>query len=135
MSKEDSVDAFSHHVLSQIDPAVYHSLTPRQLSEITQAIRSSRPLKKHVVDIRGAIPLFFVRYYFVFLMGRDRREAVVGAETGRRKRWDLAAGLGFLTIFILPLFLTLFLFLYVMKVSLGIDLFPDWHVWEIFLRR
>ncbi|MCP4629739.1 MAG: hypothetical protein GY850_40470 [bacterium] len=98
MSKEDSVDAFTHHVLSQIDSAVYHSLTLRQLSEITQAIRSGRTQKKHVADFRGAIPLFFVRYYFVFLMGRDRREAVVGAETGRRKRGDMMAGLGFLTI-------------------------------------
>jgi hypothetical protein len=128
----EALDPFTQNFLENIDPKVRDSLTPRQLSGIIHAIQMSKPMHRHAVDIRGVFPLFFARYYFVFVMGRDRRSVSRRIE---KHRWDwasLCAWTIFLVLVSSPLLVVLLVLLYFLKSALGIDLFPDRHVMDFF---
>jgi len=131
MDKDLSSDPFTHHVLSKISDDVLTSLTPEQLSEISGAISASRPLKKHPIDFRGVITLFFARFYFVLLMGRDRRYSVKAIERERRRNSDIIASILFVFTILSPVIVGIFLLLYFIKSFLGIDIFPNTHLWDI----
>lgn len=85
------VDNFSQYVLKKIDPQVFKTLNLVQCEAINQAIAGTDQGKRHAFDFRGAIPLFFRRYYFVILTGRDRRSATRTIEAGRRKTTSVVA--------------------------------------------
>ncbi|MDC7219757.1 MAG: hypothetical protein PQJ59_07445 [Spirochaetales bacterium] len=88
---------------------------------------SKKKARKHRVDIRGTIPLFFRRYYFVILVGRDTREETQQIEAERRhkaKRINNAITAIFLLI---PFLIVLFLLLYYLKSALGINIMPVLH--------
>jgi len=131
MKKDLASDPFTHHVMSKIDKNILDSLTTEQLSEIKAAISASKPLKKHPVDFRGIISLFFVRFYFVLLMGRDRRYTVKSIEKERRRSADIFASFLFFITILSPIIVGLFLLAYFIKSFLGIDIFPDSHLWDI----
>ncbi|HRU04145.1 MAG TPA: hypothetical protein P5137_00045 [Candidatus Brocadiia bacterium] len=86
MTKRDPGNAYADSVLRRIDPMVMATLAPAQRSALREAISGAQPETKHKVDIRGIIPLFFIRLYFVFLMGRDRRSRAAKTEFDRRKK-------------------------------------------------
>ncbi|MEE2730644.1 MAG: hypothetical protein VYA55_07450 [Pseudomonadota bacterium] len=125
---DQHTDAFTHHVYQQIDPAVRSTFTPRQVTAIENAIRASRPYQKHPIDLRGTFPLYFVRIYFVLLMGRDKRSQTRNQEERRRRH--AAMGSALLSVYIILSMLTplLLLVLYLLKSVLGIDLFADLHL-------
>lgn len=77
-------DAFTQSVMNHIDPKIYLTLNSGQIQAIRQAVFQCRPAKKHIVNLRGFIPLIFARYYFVFLLGRDRRKEKKPVEFERR---------------------------------------------------
>ena len=131
MNDNTSTDAFTEHVLRRIAPEVRASLSPGQSEAIADAIRSSQSQKQHPIDIRGFFPLFFARYYFVFFMGRDQRRTTRAIETERRQKVALAGKVLFFISVFSPFILLIFLFLYVLKSVLGIDIFPNRHFWEI----
>jgi len=131
MDKDLSSDPFTHHVLSKISDDILSSLTPEQLSEISDAISASRPLKKHPVDFRGVVSLFFARFYFVLLMGRDRRYSVKSVEKERRRTSDIIASIIFIFTILSPIVVGIFFLLYLTKSFLGFDIFPDSHLWDI----
>ncbi len=88
--------------------------------------------KNHPIDVRGTIPLFFTKYYFVYLMGRDRREDTQRVEIERRYTANM---LGVAIVFIiisLPVIIFVFVALYLMKSALGIDIFPHQHLSDFF---
>ena len=109
------MDPFTYHVMERIDPKVRASLTPVQLSAIKEAVSASRPSKKHPIDIRGIIPFFLVRYYFVILSGRDRRLHTKRIEDKRRWLTSLSGGLTLFILGVAPLVLFLMLLLYLIK--------------------
>jgi len=131
MNISDPSSAFTDFVLNKISPDVRNSLTEKQLHEIENAIAAGSPLKKHPIDIRGIIPLFFAKYYFVFLLGRDKRTNTRSIEKGRRKEGDFFASTLFFLFFTFPLILLLFTVLYITKSELGIDIFPNSHLFEM----
>ena len=71
MSISDSSSAFTDFVLNKISSEVRNSLTAKQLNEIENSFAAGSPLKKHPIDIRGIIPLFFAKFYFVFYFSAD----------------------------------------------------------------
>ncbi len=77
-------DAFTQYVMTHIEPKVYASLTTEQIYAIRKAVFQCRPAKKHLINLRGFIPLIFARYYFVFLLGRDRRHEKQQVDIDRR---------------------------------------------------
>ncbi len=132
MINDKSIDAYTHHILNNINTEVLNSLSSNQLIAIKEAIRASQPKKKHSVDIRGVINLFFIRYYFIFLMGQDQRISTREIETERRENMALIWNFVFIIFVLSPFILLALIALYFFKMGLGIDLFPGKHMGAIF---
>ena len=131
MPRRDFVEAFAENVMGGIDTEVHRSMTPVQRSGVRQAIRSVFEAKQHGIDLRGAVPLFFVRFYFVLLMGRDSRFRAKELEADRRRRGGMLMGTVFVVMALSPLLLIAFVLLYLLKSVAGINLLPEWHLWEL----
>jgi hypothetical protein len=80
------------------------------------------------LDVRGVLPLYFARYYFVFQFGRDSRHERRKIEHERRLRAILAGNVVFFMVAISPLIVFALIGLYFFKAALGIDLIPDFHL-------
>ena len=132
MKYDNNIDAFTYHILNNIDSNVLDSLSSSQLSSIKEAIRASKPEKRHSVKMKGMIKLFFVQYYFVFFIGRDRRISTQELEIERRQDAGLLGNIIFLTFVISPFILLIIIALYFLKIGLGIDFFPGQHIGWIF---
>ncbi|TNF94378.1 MAG: hypothetical protein EP297_11890 [Gammaproteobacteria bacterium] len=118
--------------MSRIDRVVLDTMTSQQLNAVRDALVANAPYNRHAVDLRGAISLFFARYYFVFLAGRDRRRRTRLQEFQRAHKGNIP--LGFVLSFIAISFLIALLWvlvivvLYWLKREMGIDIFPDMHL-------
>ncbi|WP_045857651.1 hypothetical protein [Teredinibacter purpureus] len=122
------IDAYTQHVMSGIDPAVFKSLNIVQLNAIKAAINASAPFRKHPIDIRGTLPLYFTKFYFVFLIGKDRRSHTRNKESLRIEAVQgLSLAMMLYTIFAASLPI-IFIILYALKTMLGIDIFADKHL-------
>lgn len=132
MNSDKQIDAFTYDIIKNIDTDVLNSLTPKQLSTIKEAIRGRALQKKHPIDIRGLINLFFIRFFFVLLIGRDRRISTLETETERRENVALMWNFVFIIFVLSPFILLALIALYFFKMGLGIDLFPGTHMGEIF---
>jgi len=124
-------DAFTHHVYESIDADVRATLIPTQVHAIETAIRANKPYQKHPVDLRGVIPLFFMRMYFVLLMGRDKRQPIRDKEALRRHKTALGSALFSVYVMLCMLLPVGFLALYVFKSLMGIDLIEGIHLKDL----
>lgn len=124
-------DAFTLHVYNSIDEDIRNTFTPRQVHAIETAIRANKPYQKHPFDVRGVIPLYFLKLYFVVLMGRDKRSATKNREAKRRVRTAISSAL--LSFYLLSCMLipVLLMLLYLIKSFAGIDLLPTIHLWDL----
>lgn len=105
-------------LLERLPESVRESFSEDQLSALKLAL-AARSWGQHALDWRGTLRLFRYRYYFVFLVGRNRRTL------SRRER---QIGLWLQAVFVM-LFLSFcvllgLLTLYLAKSAAGIDLFP-----------
>lgn len=130
MKPRIEVDPFTDNIIRRIDPKIRDTLSTTQVTAIIAAIRN--PEKIRPVDIRGIIPLYFARYFFVLLIGRDKRAVMEREEHMRRKKASWLGGILFALLVSLPFLLLLFVFLYLLKYFAGVDIVPDFHLWEIF---
>jgi hypothetical protein len=130
MKTRIEVDPFTDNIIRRIDPKIRDTLTTTQVTAIIAAIRN--PEKIRPIDIRGIIPLYFARYFFVLLIGRDKRAVMEREEHMRRKKASWLGGILFALLVSLPFLLLLFVFLYLLKYFAGVDIVPDFHLWEIF---
>lgn len=125
------MDPYVAHVIDKIDPGIRATLSEQQLHAIREALdirAADRRRRRHWIDVRGGIPLYIARYYFVFLLGRDRR---VGRRRTEYVRRDKASKLGnalFIMAILSPFILLGLVGLYFLKSALGIDLFPYSHL-------
>lgn len=127
--EDPALDAYTRFVLSHIDPDVLASLTEHQFQSIRAAVEAAKPISKHAVEIRGVVPLFFVRFYFVLLAGRDRRRNTSDREAGRRQGVHSAIGILVLGLcIIVPASMLLLLIGYGLKTWLGVDLIEGAHL-------
>ena len=124
-------DPFTHHVYESIDAKIRATFTPRQVYAIETAIRANKPYQKHPVDVRGTVPLFFLRLYFVILLGRDKRQPTRDKESRRRKHTAIGSALLSVYVLISMLLPISFLILYAMKTVLGIDLIEGVHLRDL----
>ena len=130
MKPRIEVDPFTDNIIRRIDPKIRDTLTTTQVTAIIAAIRN--PEKIRPIDIRGIIPLYFARYFYVLLIGRDKRAVMEREEHMRRKKASWLGGILFALLVSLPFLLLLFVFLYLLKYFAGVDIVPDFHLWEIF---
>ncbi len=130
MKPRIEVDPFTDNIIRRIDPKIRDTLSTTQVTAIIAAIRN--PEKIRPIDIRGIIPLYFARYFFVLLIGRDKRAVMEREEHMRRKKASWLGGILFALLVSFPFLLLLFVFLYLLKYFAGVDIVPDFHLWEIF---
>lgn len=117
-------------LLAKLPPQIADSYTKEQLMGIRVAL-GDRTWGKHFIDNRGTFALPFIkwRFYYVFLLGKNRR-----AYTRREKRLSLMMFSLFFIAFILLCTLFGLLLLYLLKSALGIDLLPETSlgIWDWF---
>ncbi|WP_144185135.1 hypothetical protein [Elioraea rosea] len=124
---------------ARIDPDVGETFTQEQLSAIHTAF-ALRTLPRHSLDFRRSIPLPWGRFYLAIVAGPEKRgearRAADRAMTGARVVADAALILG--TVLVLAVIVAGFLYLGKMTVGLdlvpGIDMLPDRELRQILLR-
>ena len=121
-------DPFALGLKERLPADLRESFTAEQLNALKIAF-GARRWGKHPIDMRGTLGLFGWRYYFVLLIGRNKREMT------RNERRLSRLGTA-LTIFLFLLFCTMvgLLMLYLAKSALGINLLPNFSfgVWDWF---
>ena len=130
MSQMPGGDPYTENVLKNVPPEVGETLTPAQWDGFRRALHAARP-RRHLVDLRFVLPLYFVRLYFVFLVGKDRRrrvQAILAERRRRTGRFAFALGLALFVVIVLGV---VFFVLYAIKCAAGIDLFPNFHLKDV----
>lgn len=119
------------HLLSRMPPNAVNSFTEEQLSYLKVAL-AGRQWGQHSLDLRGtlAFPLISSRFYYVFLIGRNKR-------TLTRQEKKASAMLSSLVLLgiVSSLLMAGILSLYLLKSAAGIDLLPGfstgvWQWWQ-----
>ncbi len=124
-------DPFTNHIWKRLDPEVRKSLSKEQTIAVLEAIHSGSKGRKHTIDLRGVIPLFFKKYYFVFHFGRDTRQQTLNAEQDRRQAAARFSDAVFIIFIVSPFILLGLLLLYFLKSALGINIFPNFHLSDL----
>ncbi|MFN4237568.1 MAG: hypothetical protein ACK4FZ_10085 [Vogesella sp.] len=121
-------DASIQNLLARMPPEVAQTFTEAQLAALRVAL-GARSWGRHAVDLRGTFAVWRWRYYFVFLLGRNRREL-----SRRERQLSLLLQAAFLALVLLCSTLLGLLVLYLVKSALGIDLFPGLSlgIWDWF---
>ena len=116
----------TNQAINRIDDKVYKSFTPEQINAIKVAFDNiiEKPSPK-LIDLRGTIDLIFSRFYFVLLVGKDRRKTKRDQKLttiSKLLNWTMALFL----LFAINITLTLILGLtiYILKSAFGFDLLP-----------
>lgn len=123
------MDPYVAHVIDKIDPCIRATLSEQQLHAIREALEiQAAGRRRHWIDVRGGIPLYIARYYFVFLLGRDRRVGRRRTEYVRRYHAGKLGNALFFMMILSPFMLLGLVGLYFLKAALGIDLFPNSHL-------
>lgn len=118
------------NLLARMPQKVADSFSDTQLISLKTAI-GSRKWGKHNIDLRGTLTLPFARwrYYYVFLLGRNRRSL-----SDREQRISALMTALIVLIFFALCTLMGLLCLYLLKSFAGIDIFPGFSfgVWDYF---
>lgn len=133
---EKAGDPFSENIIANIPLDIRRSFSTEQLNALRAALATAHDRSRHMVDVRTSIPLYFARYYIVFLLGRDLRRATRRTMLERRRDSSQAASFTLVFAIIWNILLVLgiigLITLYVLKSAMGIDIMPDLHFWELF---
>ncbi|PKF51725.1 hypothetical protein [Enterovibrio nigricans] len=111
-------DPFIRSFLEKVPKDIASSFTESQLLQL-KLMFGTRAKAQHIVDIRTVMGSFSWSYYFVFLLGRNRRDL-----TRAEQRMAYAGKVFFLLLGSLVLFSVAIISLYLVKSFLGIDLLP-----------
>ena len=124
-------DPSIQHLLGRMPQDIADTFTEAQLASLRLAL-GARSWGRHAVDVRGTVVFWRWRYYYVFLLGRNRREL-----TRREKQLSLLLQAVFLSALLLLSTLLGLLVLYLVKSALGIDLFPGFSlgIWSWFKQQ
>lgn len=84
--------------------------------------------RRFLVEWRGVFSLYFAKFFFVVLVGKDTRTATQELTRKRIRKARLLGNLTFFLVVGLPWLLLLAIGLYFVKQMLGIDIFPGLHM-------
>lgn len=134
-TNQEASEIIADYTLSRIPAAVRSSLTDEQTRAIRKALmQQSTPDSSRFV-LRFTLPLFFRKYYCAIFIGRDRRRGTLENEIYRiqntPKFLKTVVVLSGVSIVLFGFGVTLLVGLYLLKNSLGIDIFPDLHLRDI----
>lgn len=98
--------------IDQIKEHLGSSLTEQQLSTIQTIITKNLLQTKHATDIRGRIHLPFLKFYYVFFLGLDKRKAKQDVSYERRTKTKFTQKVIFFSVvFIIILCISFFIYL------------------------
>lgn len=106
-----------------LDEDTAASLSADQKAALEEAVLSITLTTRQRIDIRRTVSFFGRRYFYVFLAGRDRRNATRHKSTFGRMALSVLV-FGWLLFCAVSVFITL----YLIKSALGIDVFKHFHV-------
>lgn len=123
-------DPIIHRLLSRMPKSIANSFSTEQLFGLREAV-GVRGGRLHTVDVRPTLKIPFVpwSFYFVFLLGRNRR-SMTDHERYSAALMLLAQAL----VFVLGFISFVLLVLYLLKSALGINLFSQFSlgIWDWF---
>lgn len=121
-------DPALQNLLANVPERVKDTFTEEQLAYLRNAI-VNRQWRNHPIDLRGTIPWFKYRYYYVIIAGKNKRELSRTEQKASR----------FINATLIAVFLTIsvtlgLLVLYLIKSALGINLFDGFSlgIWDWF---
>ena len=115
-------DPFIRGLLARLPAELRDSFTDEQLLGLKIAL-GARQWKVHPVDLRGTIPLWRWRFYYVLLLGRARRRLPRRVERAMHLVEAVFRG-----TLVAVLVLFALLVLYLIKSALGINLIPGYSL-------
>ncbi|WP_245601072.1 3-phosphoshikimate 1-carboxyvinyltransferase [Marinobacterium jannaschii] len=115
-------DWFEKGLIERLPEELRDSFSEEQLAALKVAF-GARKWGKHPVDLRGTLNIWRWRYYYVFLLGRNRREL-----SRAEKRAAALAHASILALFLSFSTALGLLVLYLIKSAMGIDLFPGFSL-------
>ncbi len=118
-AKDIRLDPCIQGLLDRMPARVGQTLSEEQLLCLKNALGAHRG-GRHQVDLRGSFGLWRWRYYYVFLLGRERRQL-----TRKALRTAKTAKTIFLAVFLLCALLTGLILVYLSKSVPGLDLLPQ----------
>ena len=135
IGQRTSSETFADFTLSRVPREIKDSLTDEQYGAIRSALIAKEESACHRIDIRLRIPLFLRSYYLVIFAGRDRRASAYRLENSRRSHipGPLRLVIHYLFSFgvLLAVFSVLFTAIYKLKILMGIDIFPTFHLSDL----
>jgi len=130
-----SSEIFASFTLSKIDRKVLESMSSEQIEAVRGALLAADREKRHQIDIRLNIPMYFARYYFVLFAGRDKRKGTLLKEAMRQNKDHKRGSVAMLSLLILlGMFVITFIAVitaYFMKSEFGIDIMPGQHAEDL----
>ncbi|WP_440905379.1 3-phosphoshikimate 1-carboxyvinyltransferase [Catenovulum sp. SX2] len=114
-------------LFQRIPANVAKSFTPEQIIHLKSAINNRGG--EHSIDVRGTVSLFKWRYYYVVLIGKNKR-TLSTAELRMAKLINTIFLTGLITFILLISLLTI----YIIKSALGINVFEHFSlgIWDWF---
>lgn len=127
MSSRTEPDVLADMVVRDVPPRVRATMTEEQIKAVRSAVERSATKRRHAIDVRFVLPLLFTQIYVVLLVGKDTRTATLLDQEERRARAGFHVSAVAIAIASAIAIAAAFAALYVMKSSLGLDLF-DGHL-------
>ncbi len=117
--------------IKQIGNSKFHeNLNIEQRQQLKSLLKQMLPPvpSKGMVDIRFSF-WFFKQWYVVFIFGKDTREGFKSLDKGDVDRsMSIIAKTFTYIVMVLFLLIMFLIFLYTLKSTIGIDIFPDKHL-------
>lgn len=125
-------EIYASYTLNKIDPEILKTMTDEQIAAVKAALIANDKGKKHSIDLRFTISLYFARYYFAFFAGRDRRKSTYLAELYKQQKGNskTASLMIWIALILLGLLLAILIgvYNYYSKSDMGIDIFSSTHL-------
>jgi hypothetical protein len=131
--QEGGQDVYVEHLMECLPAELVRSLTPDQYRALKKAF--TRYQTRHMLDVRGTIPLIFTQYYFVLLFGKDRRQSTQSVLADRRRDASEKGSQFVSTLVTALLYLMvvagLFMLFYFVKSIDNFNIFPGFHLRDL----
>jgi len=117
-------DPFVEDVLRCMPKKVARTLTQQQWEGFREAMNRCLDPRRRLIDLRIPIPLYFYRFYLIFILGRDARGRVNRMLYERRRGANIVASIIAFLFFILVIASLGILAYHLIQYVKGVDVIP-----------
>ena len=129
--KKKTNNQASDYIYNQMNPDIVETFSDKQKEEILKCFKKFLKIPTNsLIDSRFGF-WFFKKFYVVFFLGFDKRKTKRIKEKSIINKISKIFFLFFIyIIFIISISLIFFSVAYTIKTALGIDIFPDKHLYD-----